>query len=108
MNGAATVAALSARGGFDAFPEVWRRGQTRFSARASFRRMYCQYVSVRGLIPSSAANSAHERPLSRQRSTLVVEAAAADAAPPSRGAATSGAGLRLDRILQVCKVKDTT
>ncbi len=44
-------------------------GQTRFSPPASRFSVQAQYVRLCGLIPSSAANSAVVRPLSRQRST---------------------------------------
>src|SRR6187402_2935737 len=44
-------------------------GQTRFWPPASRFSVQAQYVRLCGLIPSSAANSAVVRPLSRQRST---------------------------------------
>jgi hypothetical protein len=48
---------------------VLRLGHARFSPRASLPSTHFQYVSVRALTPSSAANSAHVSPLSRHRST---------------------------------------
>jgi four helix bundle protein len=46
-----------------------RVGHTRSSPRASLLSIHFQHVSVRVLTPSSAANSAQLKPVSRQRST---------------------------------------